>query len=280
LFERVLVAVGAEELARQTLPAAHRIASSMEAAVELVSVVARGSDDLPERRAALLEELAAEEGLVEPEITVLTSWSVAEALVDHLDTRQPALLCVATSVRSRADDFFIGSTVGGVLHRATSPVLVLGHLATSGADVLSGPVMVCADGSPESESVIPLARSWVERSGQQPWVVTQIDPDAPIDPLLEQRGAHHLARQIGAGAEWETLRGTDPGAAIATFAGERGASLIIMATHGRSALGRVALGSTAMRMIERAGCPVLVQRPSSVPPEPPDDATPGATDGT
>jgi nucleotide-binding universal stress UspA family protein len=271
-FDRVVVAVGAEDLARQVLPTALRVAAAHGVPLELVSVVARGSDDLPERRRELLEELAAEYSIEEPEITVLTSWSVAEAIVAHLDTLPPALLCVATSVRSRADDLLIGSTVGGILHRATSPVLVLGHLADGDADVLGGPVVVCADGSAESESIVPLARTWVDRSGQQPWVVTQIDPDSPLDPTLEQRGAAHLARLLGHGAEWEALRGTDPGAHIATFAAEREASLIIMATHGRSALGRAALGSTAMRVVERATCPVLVQRPASLPPEPPDEA--------
>jgi nucleotide-binding universal stress UspA family protein len=273
VFDRVVVAVGAEDLARQVLPIAAGVAALEDAPIELVSVVARGSDELPDRRRFLIKALADEQGLAGAESTVLTGWSVAETLVDHLETRQPALLCVATSVRSRADDLLIGSTVGGILHRATSPVLVVGHSAREATDVLSGPVVVCIDGSAESESIVALARGWVALSGQQPWVVTQIDADAPLDPTLEQRGAHRVARLLGEGAEWEALRGSDPGDAVSAFAAERGASLVVMATHGRSALGRAALGSTAMRVIERASCPVLVQRPPSLPPHPPADST-------
>lgn len=276
MFDRIIVAVGAEDLARQVLPIAAGVAAQEGASIELVSVVARGSDELPERNRFLMESLATEQGLTDAETTVLTGWSVAEEVADHVSVQQPALLCVATSVRSRADDLLIGSTVGGLLHRMASPVLVVGHSAKEATDVLHGPVVVCIDGSDESESIVPLARTWISQSGQQPWVVTQIDADAPLDPTLEQRGAHQVARAFGDGAEWEVLRGSDPGAAIATFAAEQGAGLIIMATHGRSALGRAALGSTAMRVIERAACPVLVQRPSSLPPEPPPDDTPSA----
>ena len=271
MFEHVVVAVGAEGLARQILPIAAGVAAMDDVPIELVSVVARGSDELPDRRRYLMEALAVEQGLDDAEMTVLTGWSVAEAVVEHLDARQPALLCVATSVRNRADDLLIGSTVGGILHRASSPVLVVGHAAKEATGVLDGPVVVCADGSAESESIVPLAADWIGLSGQKPWVVTQIDADAPLDPALEQRGVHRMARTLGADAEWEALRGSDPGAAVASFADERGAGLIVMATHGRSALGRAALGSTAMRVIERASCPVLVQRPASLPPQPPDE---------
>jgi nucleotide-binding universal stress UspA family protein len=62
------------------------------------------------------------------------------------------------------------------------------------------------------------------------------------------------------------------------LAREKGASLIMMATHGRSAIGRAVLGSTAMRVIERASCPVLVQRPPSLPPNPPTETTDSADD--
>jgi nucleotide-binding universal stress UspA family protein len=34
--------------------------------------------------------------------------------------------------------------------------------------------------------------------------------------------------------------------------------LIAMATHGRTGLGRVALGSVAMQVVHRSPCPVLV----------------------
>jgi nucleotide-binding universal stress UspA family protein len=38
--------------------------------------------------------------------------------------------------------------------------------------------------------------------------------------------------------------------------------LVVMATHGRSGLGRTLLGSVADHVVRRAGCPVLLVRPS------------------
>jgi universal stress protein A len=51
-----------------------------------------------------------------------------------------------------------------------------------------------------------------------------------------------------------------PAAEILRIAGEQKASLIVIATHGRTGLLRLALGSVAERVIRDAPCPVLVVR--------------------
>ncbi len=48
--------------------------------------------------------------------------------------------------------------------------------------------------------------------------------------------------------------------AIADFAVDRGVDLIVMATHGRSGLSRLAFGSVADRVLRLAHCPVLLVR--------------------
>lgn len=273
-FDRVIVGVGAETRAPGLLRTAGQVAERFDVPVELVTVIAGASDELPDRRRFLMRALAAEHGLDDVECTVLTSWSVADALVTHVNEAAPALLIVATSVRSRADDLLVGSTVGGVLHRITTPALVLGPAIAHTSDPFEGPIVVTGDGSPESESIIPLVQRWSQGSSQPRWVVSQVDEDATLDPALEQRGAHRMAQAIGDDVEWEVLRGSDPGQGIARFAAEREAGLVVMATHGRSALGRAALGSTTMRVVHLAHCPVLVHRPTSVPLEPFDSTSP------
>lgn len=52
---------------------------------------------------------------------------------------------------------------------------------------------------------------------------------------------------------------------ILEVAEEIQAGLIVMATHGRTGLGRVLLGSIAEQVLRRAACPVLTVRPSSPP---------------
>jgi nucleotide-binding universal stress UspA family protein len=58
----------------------------------------------------------------------------------------------------------------------------------------------------------------------------------------------------------EILEG-HPGTAIVEAARTTGADVIVMATHGRSGLGRALLGSVADHVVRHATCPVLLVRP-------------------
>jgi nucleotide-binding universal stress UspA family protein len=49
-------------------------------------------------------------------------------------------------------------------------------------------------------------------------------------------------------------------AEVVRIAGEKQVSLIVIATHGRTGLRRLALGSVAEHVIRHAPCPVLVVR--------------------
>jgi nucleotide-binding universal stress UspA family protein len=42
---------------------------------------------------------------------------------------------------------------------------------------------------------------------------------------------------------------------------ERGVDLIVIASHGRTGLGRILFGSTAESVVRHAHCPVLVVKP-------------------
>jgi nucleotide-binding universal stress UspA family protein len=57
------------------------------------------------------------------------------------------------------------------------------------------------------------------------------------------------------------VRVGDPATALQQAAVDYDAELIIVGTHGRGVLGRMALGSVATRLVEEARCPVLIARP-------------------
>ena len=65
----------------------------------------------------------------------------------------------------------------------------------------------------------------------------------------------------GVVASSEHLEGSDTSKVLATFADGLPAALVIMATHGRSGMSRISLGSVAMRTVHHATHPVLVVRP-------------------
>ena len=52
----------------------------------------------------------------------------------------------------------------------------------------------------------------------------------------------------------------DPAGEVVRLAGEEGAELIVMGTHGRTGLTRLLMGSVAEAIVRRAPCPVLVYR--------------------
>jgi universal stress protein A len=86
---------------------------------------------------------------------------------------------------------------------------------------------------------------------------------------LEQWVNRHLKRRAGVTIE---LRGGVVDEAICSYAKECGASVIVIATHGRKGLSHVVHGSTAERVVRAAPCPVLVIKP----PKPAVSVTPGA----
>lgn len=52
----------------------------------------------------------------------------------------------------------------------------------------------------------------------------------------------------------------DPASEIVRIAGEEGAEMIVLGTHGRTGVTRLLMGSVAEAVVRRAPCPVLVYR--------------------
>ena len=67
----------------------------------------------------------------------------------------------------------------------------------------------------------------------------------------------------------------DPATAIAHLAQEEGVEWIVMATHGRTGLMRLLMGSVAEAVVRRAPCPVVTLRQPSAPEPGPTPMQPG-----
>ena len=109
----------------------------------------------------------------------------------------------------------------------------------------------------------------------EPWMPAFDDALAlSADPAMQaqyKEGCSRSAQRIlqdaaaqaaGAGAACETVQVAEgyPSEAIARVAVERGAGLVVMASHGRSGLGRMLLGSQTQALLAKATVPVLVVR--------------------
>ncbi|MFN3334823.1 MAG: universal stress protein, partial [Caldilinea sp.] len=80
--------------------------------------------------------------------------------------------------------------------------------------------------------------------------------------LTELRPEADRLREMGYGVKVEVQFG-DPAQRIVQYANEEGIGLIAMATHGRSGLGRLVMGSVAERVLRSSTAPVLLLRPES-----------------
>lgn len=84
--------------------------------------------------------------------------------------------------------------------------------------------------------------------------ITTERADSALEEALES------ARDAGVDASAEILPGHDPGSALVEVSSR--ADLLVVASHGGSRAGGIALGSTASAAVHRAHVPVLVARPA------------------
>jgi nucleotide-binding universal stress UspA family protein len=121
-------------------------------------------------------------------------------------------------------------------------------------------VLVPLDGSELAERALPalelLHRAGVERVS----LVRVLDQDDDEAEVLEYLTT--LAEQLrGGGLVVETAVGRgEPAETILGFAGQFQVDVLVMATHGRSGLGRMLYGSVAGSVLERTPVPVLLTR--------------------
>lgn len=136
-------------------------------------------------------------------------------------------------------------------------------------------IVVPLDGSPEGESVLPLAERLASTSHAELVLLQVLLPhttmavDLPV-PIIEEtfrearleaeRYLQDTADMIVAkgGRAQVTVRSGDPATEIVNAAHDLGADLVAMATHGRSGIRRALFGSVAEGVLRRAPVPLLL----------------------
>lgn len=141
-------------------------------------------------------------------------------------------------------------------------------------------ILVSTDFSDFGDAGVAYACRLAEQTGARVLMLHVLDARPPVNPLYahyypvptpeQNRMAEEEARDALRARIPATLPDPDrvellvaqgaPAAEILRVAGERQVSLIVIATHGRTGLRRLALGSVAERVVREAPCPVLVVR--------------------
>ncbi len=256
----IIVPIGLQGEAERVVPLAAAIADATEATMELVHVVSSIDARPPqERRRAWMEPLAEKYGA---SMTLVENLSASAGLRDVIADQPDAAICMGVDASGGAVDLLLGSISEDILRSGHNRCFLVGPGVDVDVPVASVPVVVCVDGSEHSESILADAMAWADASGSTMWIVT-VRSDAPLPTDLDETAyVHRLADRLGrVGVEWEALHGRDIAGAIADFARQREAGSIVLATHGRSGLQRLTMGSVALQVVHRAHCPVLTRRP-------------------
>jgi universal stress protein A len=92
-------------------------------------------------------------------------------------------------------------------------------------------------------------------------------PMVDVSDQLEESAARELPKIAGSDecaglAVEEVIAHGDAATEIVRVASEREIDLIVIASHGRTGLGRILFGSTAESVVRHAPCPVLVVKPN------------------
>ena len=215
-------------------------------------------------------------------IQVLHGGNVARALLDHAREAAIDFVVMATHGPRSDSPFTVGSVASRLVHELEMPLLLLrpdSDLPVAPPSPSFQHVLVPLDGSPRSEEVLPAARALAYPFASSVTLLRVIEHGIwPVNALEVQLGDGHrkdAARAyLGDVAERITATWVPPTVAVTTHesvargilesADTVGADLIAMATHGRTGVSRLVLGSVASEVLRATRIPLLLFGPAAV----------------
>ena len=191
------------------------------------------------------------------------------------------LIAMTTHGRSGLPRLVLGGVASEIVRTASQPVYLV-RAGEEPADYREvSRVLVPVDGSPMSESVIPVAKEFARQFGASLVLLRVITPPAMVypgeampsaQPLLEgiEAAANEYLDRLAVGVrneglkvDYEVVLGDATGA-ILQAADRHGADLIAMSSHGRTGVARLLMGSTADGVVRHSSRPVLIARPEEI----------------
>ncbi len=264
MTRRVVVPLDGSSRSRSALAAGRALAAQLGLPLQAVSVVP--TENLAaERRQALADSL----GDGGADITVIIDQSPAEALLSFLDAAAGDLCVMATHARGAVTEMVLGSVARSVVEKYTGRVVLVGprHSAKWHGPIAS--VQVCIDGSELSERAIAPAAELARELGATLQLIQVLEPEAAGmtaggdtgEWVYLRRTADQVHKDHGIAAEWEVLHGREPAEAVAAYLNAQPDALVVLTSHGRSGVRRIALGSVAQSVLDASLNPVWIIRP-------------------
>lgn len=282
MIERILVPLDGSEISEAILPEIRRLLRRADAEIILVGAIhivpigltphaiEIGRTTTWEYVEGVRKDLEKEGIRARCHVKVGTA---AQVIVAAAESERANLIAMATHGRTGLMRLLLGSEAETVLR--TSPVPVLAarpswsyqtRVAGRSRDLPFKNILVPLDGSSNSLAVIPHAIEFGKLFDARAVILSVVDPAAGTqeedDRELAQAQIHDAARRFDkAGIEAMTVVNEGaPAAKIAEMARDHGVDLIAMATHGRTGVARLFMGSVTESVLRDSAVPMLIAR--------------------
>jgi nucleotide-binding universal stress UspA family protein len=277
MLTQILVPLDGSPLADRALPYAVALGRATGARLTLLHVTA--TSEAEEAAAALdarAEQVRAGGVIVDARVYLIADGQVADAILRVAREDAADLIVMSTHGRSGIGRWIYGSVADRVLGLAQTPVLLVpaGCTHTWPTDRPLR-VLVPLDGSALADEALHWAVALADVLKADLHLLQAVEPPTYLttegvmlsdpEPLLAEarrylEGVAETLRRPERRVSFEAVSGW-PAQEIAAVARQAGVDLIVMATHGRTGLARLVLGSVATGTVQRATVPVLLVRP-------------------
>lgn len=292
MVRTILVPLDGSPLAERALPYAEAIARHAHMTLLLVRMLTLPSSAtaligppgtcLAEAEAYLDEQADRLAGRGLTADTRVIYGDAAAGIIQETASRGAELIVMATHGRTGLGRLVFGSVAEEVLRQTTAPLLLVRAWAGDTAPPSLGTrprILVPLDGSPFAEEALPVA---VGLATALHGALVLLHAVSPLEPVVFSEFAYAAwpesqEERLASGREYLrdlATRGATgacpvhcdvrldmPTLAIADAARDHGAALVVMATHGRGALGRLVLGGVAHATLLHTRLPLLLIRP-------------------
>jgi nucleotide-binding universal stress UspA family protein len=250
----LLVPLDGSPFAERAIPVAQKLAAQTGGNVTFMAA----RDDGPEREYAYLETVAGQHSPADVLFIQDRPAAPAISLLAHEDGAR--LICMTSHGRGSLRWAALGSVTEAVIRESRHPVLVVGRHCVLDVTPFETAI-VAVDGSDTDDPVVPVAIEWSSELGLHVHLVQVVHPLDVLGATAPSKAVCDIAermRDAGSTVDVVVLRSTLVGAAIADEAAAFSGPLVMMSSHGRTGVGRFALGSVAMQTVAMAPAPVLV----------------------
>lgn len=248
----IAVAVGSASADNPAFTVATALACALEVPIRVIHVHA-GSAMVD--GSSLTDQLSTMAPGVAVSFENVEAAEVVDGLVGALDPRSLAVLKSDNANRWSAQ-----SSIAECVVDAFHGLVAIVGPALDAQSSFAGPVVVAVDGSNDAERALPIASALAGRLGVAVVAVRAVAISAEAS---DADAAQSYLDSLD-GFEPVLVRSNDPISALTGVANERGASLLVLSSHGDRATKRATISRTSMGLVHDATMPVLLVGPEAV----------------